>query len=99
MLTRPLHRASNLVGIIDVGVDACDILARSTLKILQWVIISTSNLVGIMDVGSIQVYFLGQYVKQTGSRNTADNQLLKCKYQWKKRRQIAEISSAVSYEV
>ena len=46
-------------------------------------IISTSNLVGIIDVGSMQVYFLDQYVKQTGSRNTADIQLIKCKNQWK----------------
>ena len=38
----------------------------------QWMIISTSNLVRIIDVGSMQLYFLGQYVKQTGSVNTAD---------------------------
>ena len=62
-------------------------------------IISTSNVMGIIDVGSLQVYFLDQYVKQTGSINTADIQLIKCKYQWKNRLQIAEISSAVSYEV
>jgi len=37
-----------------------------------------------------------RYVKQTGSRNTADIQLIKRK---KIRLQIAESSSAVSYEV
>jgi len=64
---------SNFVEIIDVG-----IIRQNTLT-LQWMIISASNFVGIIDVGSMQVYFLGQYVKQTGSRNTADIHLIKCK--------------------
>jgi len=39
----------------------------------------------IIDVGPMQVYFLGQYVKQTGSINTADIQLIKYKKnRWKK---------------
>jgi len=53
--------------------------------------VGTSNLVGIIDVGSTRVvYFLGEYVKQTGSRNMADIQNIKCKINGK-RRQIAEI--------
>ena len=47
----------------------------------------------------MQVYFLGQYVKQTGGISTADIQLIKMQKSMKKHLQIAEISSAVSYEV
>ena len=50
-------------------------------------VISTSNLVGIIDAGvdecGIGAYFLGQQVKQTGSRNMADIQHIKCKNQRK----------------
>jgi len=41
----------------------------------------------------MQVYFLGQYVKQTG------HSAYKMQQSMEKRPQIAEISSAVSYEV
>jgi len=50
----------------------------------QCMVISTSNLVAIIDVGSTRVvYFLGQLVKQTGSRNMADIRHIKCNNQRK----------------
>jgi len=62
----------------------------------QWMVISTSNLVRIISTwGSTRVvYFLGQWVKQTGSRNMADIQHIKCKINGK-RRQIAEIFTLI----
>ena len=58
----------------------------------QCAVISASNLVGIIDVGSTRVvYFLGQLVKQTGGRNMADIQHIKCKKINGKRHQIAKI--------
>jgi len=57
----------------------------------QCVVISASNLVGIIDVGSTRVvYFQGQLVKQTGGRNMADIQHIKCKKINGKRHQIAK---------
>ena len=53
-----------------------DISADTNAITWQWVVKSTSNLVRIIDVG---VYFLGQWVKQTGSRNMADIWHIKCK--------------------
>jgi len=55
----------------------------------HYMVISTSNLVGIIYVGSTSVvYFLGQKVKQTESRNMADIEQIKCNG---KRRQIAKL--------
>ena len=46
--------------------------------------VEASKLVEIIDVGSTRVvYFLGQLVKQTGSRNMADIQNIKCNNQRK----------------
>jgi len=57
----------------------------------QCMVISTSNVVGISYVKSTRVVsFLGQLVKQTGSRNMSDIQNIKCKNQ-RKSRKIAEI--------
>jgi len=56
-------------------------------------IISTSNLVGIIDVGSLQVCQTNRKYKYSG------HSAYKMQISVEKRLQIAEISSAVSYEV
>ena len=56
-----------------------DISADKNAITRQWVVISTSNLVRLSTWGSTRVVCsLGQYVKQTGSKNMADIQNIKC---------------------
>ena len=68
-----------------------DVSADKNTITRQCMIISTSNLEGIIDVGVDACCILSTLVGQTGSRNMADIQHIKCKKTNGKRCQIAEI--------